>query len=97
MLKTDDGRVWISLKEAQKEFGVTYATLHRLCRSGSIDSMRVHERALLIDYNQLKFWHERFYRKSAAERMRQIWQERRDELIAKVRAGRAKKKKPKRS
>lgn len=93
MLKTEDGRTWISLEEARKEFGVTYATLHRLHRRGSIDSMRVHQRAILLDYEQLKFWYERFYRKTAAEKVRQMWEQRGEEIAAKIKAARGKRKK----
>ncbi|MCS7252496.1 MAG: hypothetical protein RMK18_04130 [Armatimonadota bacterium] len=90
MLKTEDGRKWVSLEEAQNEFGVTYATLHRLYRSGSIDSLKLHQRAILLDYDQLKFWHERFYRKTAAEKVRHMWQKRREELVAKIKAAKGK-------
>lgn len=93
MLKTEDGRTWVNIEEAQKELGVAYATLRRLYRNGSIDSLRLHPKAILLDYDQLKFWHERFYRKAAAEKARRMWQQRREELITKVKASKVKKKK----
>ncbi len=93
MLKTEDGRTWVSLEEAREEFGITYATLHRLHRRGSIDSLRLHQRAILLDYDQLKFWYERFYRKTAAEKVRQMWQQRKEEIAAKIKAARKARKK----
>lgn len=66
MLKDIEGRTWATLKEAAEIFGVSRQHLQRLAQKGKIDALRLSGKAMLIDYDQTKFWKERFYSEKKA-------------------------------
>lgn len=71
MLKTQDGRTWATVKEAAEMLQVSPSRLVKAVKEGKIDALRLSARATLIDFEQARYWRERFYSQRKAEVARQ--------------------------
>jgi len=67
MLRTTDGRSWVTIREAARKLKVSPSRVARLIREGKVDSLRLSPRVILIDWQQATFWRERYYSKRKAE------------------------------
>jgi len=71
MLKTEDGRFWVTVKEAAERLRVSPSRLVKAVKEGKIDALRLSPRALLIDWQQAQYWRQRFYSERKAQRARE--------------------------
>ena len=71
MLKTEDGRLWATVKEAAEKLGVTPSRLVKAVKEGKIDALRLSPRAILMDWQQATFWRERYYSERKAQKARE--------------------------
>jgi len=71
MLKTDDGRFWVTVKEAAEKLQVSPSRLVKAVKEGKIDALRLSPKALLLDWQQAQFWRQRFYSERKAQRARE--------------------------
>ena len=71
MLKTEDGRFWVTVKEAAEKLGVSPSRLVKAVKEGKIDALRLSARAMLLDLQQATYWRERFYSERKAQRARE--------------------------
>jgi excisionase family DNA binding protein len=72
MLKDAEGRIWVTVKEAAEMLQVSPSRVVKAAKEGKIDALRLSARAVLVDWEQARYWRERFYsaRKAAAARQR---------------------------
>ena len=71
MLKTEDGRSWVTVKEAAERLGVSQSRLVKAVKEGKIDALRISAKALLLDLEQALYWRKRFYSEKKAQRARE--------------------------
>jgi len=71
MLKTEDGRFWVTVKEAAEKLGVSPSRLVKAVKEGKIDALRLSARAMLLDWQQATYWRQRFYSERKAQRARE--------------------------
>jgi excisionase family DNA binding protein len=71
MLKTQDGRTWATVKEIAEMLQVSPSRVVKAVKEGKIDALRLSARAVLIDFEQARYWRERFYSARKAEAARQ--------------------------
>jgi len=71
MLRTDDGRFWVTVKEAAEKLQVSPSRLVKAVKEGKIDALRLSPKALLLDWQQAQFWRQRFYSERKAQRARE--------------------------
>ena len=71
MLKTEDGRCWVTVKEAAERLGVSPSRLVKAVKEGKIDALRISPKALLLDWEQTLYWRKRFYSERKAQRARE--------------------------
>jgi len=71
MLKTEDGRFWVTVKEAAARLGVSPSRLVKAVKEGKIDALRLSARAILLDWQQATYWRQRFYSERKAQRARE--------------------------
>ena len=71
MLKTHDGRCWVTVKEASEKLGVSPSRLVKAVKEGKIDALRISAKALLLDWEQTLYWRKRFYSERKAQRARE--------------------------
>jgi len=71
MLKTHDGRCWVTVKEAAERLGVSPSRLVKAVKEGKIDALRISPKALLLDWEQTLYWRKRFYSERKAQRARE--------------------------
>jgi len=71
MLKTEDGRLWATVKEAAEKLQVSPSRLVKVVKEGKIDALRLSPRAILVDWQQATFWRQRFYSERKAQRARE--------------------------
>ena len=71
MLKTEDGRSWVTVKEAAEKLGVSPSRLVKAVKEGKIDALRISAKALLLDWEQTLYWRKRFYSEKKAQRARE--------------------------
>ena len=71
MLKTHDGRCWVTVKEAAEKLGVSPSRLVKAVKEGKIDALKLSPKALLLDWEQAEYWRKRFYSERKAQRARE--------------------------
>jgi excisionase family DNA binding protein len=71
MLKTEDGRLWATVKEAAEKLQVSPSRLVKVVKEGKIDALRLSPRAILVDWQQATFWRQRFYSERKAQRAKE--------------------------
>ena len=71
MLKTEDGRFWVTVKEAAEKLGVSPSRLVKAVKEGKIDALRLSARAMLLDWQQATYWRQRFYSERKAQRAKE--------------------------
>jgi len=71
MLKTEDGRFWVTVKEAAERLRVSPSRLVKAVKEGKIDALRLSPRALLLDWQQAQYWRQRFYSERKAQRAKE--------------------------
>jgi len=71
MLKTQDGRCWVTVKEASEKLGVSPSRLVKAVKEGKIDALKLSPRALLLDWEQTLYWRKRFYSEKKAQRAKE--------------------------
>jgi hypothetical protein len=71
MLKDAEGRVWATVKEIAEMLQVSTARVLRAAKEGKIDALRLSDRALLVDFEQARYWRERFFSQRKSEVARQ--------------------------
>jgi len=67
MLKTEDGRTWVTVKEAAEMLQVSPSRVVKAVKEGKIDALKLSARAVLVDLEQARYWRERFYSARKAE------------------------------
>jgi hypothetical protein len=71
MLKTEDGRLWATVKEAAEKLQVSPSRLVKAVKEGKIDALCLSPRAILLDWQQATYWRQRFYSERKAQRARE--------------------------
>jgi excisionase family DNA binding protein len=71
VLKTEDGRLWATVKEAAEKLQVSPSRLVKVVKEGKIDALRLSPRAILVDWQQATFWRQRFYSERKAQRAKE--------------------------
>jgi excisionase family DNA binding protein len=67
MLKDAEGRTWVTVKEAAEMLQVSQSRVVKAVKEGKIDALRLSARAVLVDFEQARYWRERFYSARKAE------------------------------
>jgi excisionase family DNA binding protein len=73
MLKVND-KVFLSLREAARQIGVSVDTLSRHLRQGTLNGQRFGRyRMVLVELAELQRWHKEVYNATKAQIVRRYW------------------------
>jgi excisionase family DNA binding protein len=76
MLKVND-KVFLSLREAARQIGVSVDTLSRHLRQGTLNGQRFGRyRMVLVELAELQRWHKEVYNATKAQIVRRYWAQR---------------------
>jgi DNA binding domain, excisionase family len=83
MLKIND-KVFLSLREAAKQFGVSVLTLARHVRLGTLQAQRIGRyRMILVELNEVERWKREVYNVKQAQKVLRYWAKRKRKRKAK--------------
>jgi excisionase family DNA binding protein len=76
MLKLND-KVFLSLREAARQFGVSVLTLARHVRLGTLQGHRIGKyRMILVELNEVERWKREVYNIKQATKIKRYWEQR---------------------
>ncbi|MFA0774030.1 MAG: hypothetical protein KEFWMYNX_002064 [Candidatus Fervidibacter sp.] len=76
MLKIND-KVFLSLREAAKQFGVSVLTLARHVRLGTLQAQRIGRyRMILVELSEVERWKREVYNAKQAQKVLRYWSQR---------------------